>query len=163
MAEGGFLEHADVHGELYGTAWSEYRRAEQEGVDLLLDLDVQGAAQVREKLPSAVTVFLLPPSFEELERRLRGRGIDSESSIRRRLEGARAELLRVAEFDYAIVNDSMEECIEDFVAVIRTARCGVGDRLELAERIVAGIDEGDDYRRTDGGPDSGRLKTGGSR
>jgi guanylate kinase len=141
VAEGGFLEHADVHGELYGTARSEVERARRDGVDLLLDIDVQGAAQVRESLPSAVTVFLLPPSFEELERRLRGRGVDSESSIRRRLAGARAELLRVGEFDYAIVNESIEECIEDFVAVVRAARCRVGAQLELAQRIVAGIDD----------------------
>jgi guanylate kinase len=145
VAEDGFLEHADVHGELYGTARSEVERAQRDGVDLLLDIDVQGAAQVRERLPSAVTVFLIPPSFEELERRLRGRGIDSEGAIRRRLAGARAELLRVAEFDYAIVNESVEECIEDFVAVVRSARCRAAARLELAQRIVAGIDEGEHH------------------
>jgi len=145
VAEDGFLEHADVHGELYGTARSEVERAQRDGVDLLLDIDVQGAAQVRERLPSAVTVFLIPPSFEELERRLRGRGIDSEGAIRRRLAGARAELLRVGEFDYAIVNESVEECIEDFVAVVRSARCRAAARLELAQRIVAGIDEGDQH------------------
>jgi guanylate kinase len=140
VAEGGFLEHADVHGQLYGTAWSEYRQAQQEGVDLLLDLDVQGAAQVRAQLPAAVTVFLLPPSFEELERRLRGRGVDSEGSIKRRLEGARTELLRAGEYDYAIVNDEIEACVEDLVAVVRSARCRAGSRLELAKRIVAAID-----------------------
>ena len=87
-----FLEWAEVHGELYGTSRAEYDRAATDGVDLLLDLDVQGAAQVRKAFPDAVTVFILPPSYTELERRLRGRGAENEGNFRRRLQAAGEEL-----------------------------------------------------------------------
>jgi guanylate kinase len=140
VGERGFLEHAEVHGQLYGTAWSEHRRAAQDGVDLLLDLDVQGAAQVREQLADAVTVFLLPPTLEELERRLRSRRSDEEASIRRRLQGARAELLRAREYDYLVVNDDVERCIGDVVAVIRAARCRATRRLGRADRLLPGLE-----------------------
>ena len=83
------LEWAEVHGNLYGTGRVEYERAESEGVDLLLDLDVPGAAQVRMKMPDAVSVFILPPSFEDLGERLRGRGLDEADTIERRLAVAR--------------------------------------------------------------------------
>jgi guanylate kinase len=137
IAEGAFLEWADVHGERYGTARSELARAARDGVDLLLDLDVQGAAQVRNALPDAVTVFLLPPSFEALEERLRGRGKDSEATIRRRLQGARVELARFAEFDYLMLNDDLEACVASLEAVIRAARSRCSRVAAVAQAVLA--------------------------
>lgn len=119
---GGLLEWANVYGHSYGTGIAEYETARKHGVDLLLDLDVQGARQVREKIKDAVTVFVLPPSYEDLERRLRGRDQDDEASIRRRLEMAGKELSFFETYDYAIVNDDLETCVASLKAVIRAAR-----------------------------------------
>ena len=133
---GMFLEWAEVHQRRYGTSRSEYERAERDGVDLLLDLDVQGAAQVRLKFPDAVTVFLLPPSYEDLERRLRGRAQDDEESVRRRLETAREELGLYREYDYAIVNEDLDECVLALKCIIRAARCRTSRMDEAAGRIL---------------------------
>ena len=134
-AQGKMLEAAQVHGHLYGTGLAELERAGREGVDLLLDVDVQGASQVRAKLPDAVTVFILPPSFEELERRLRGRGLDSGTSILKRLEAAREELSYYGVYDYAIVNDDLDTCVDALKCVIRAARCRTS-RMEDKARTV---------------------------
>lgn len=123
--EGALLEWAEVHGNLYGTAHVEIERARAEGVDVLLDLDVQGASQVRRRIPEAVTVFVLPPSFEALERRLRGRGEDDEATIQRRLAAAGREIDAFCDYDYAIVNDDLEECVEAFKSIVRATRCRV--------------------------------------
>jgi guanylate kinase len=119
---GELLEWAKVHENLYGTAYDEYRKAEGEGVDLLLDLDVQGAGQVRKKFPDVVCVFLLPPSYAALEARIRGRGQDDEQTIRRRLDGACLEVSFYKDYDYAVVNADLEACVEDVKCVIRSAR-----------------------------------------
>ena len=118
----GFLEWANVHGELYGTAREEYERAALDGVDLLLDVDVQGAAQVRERMPEAVTVFLLPPSRAALEARLRGRGGLSEALVEKRLQAARGEVARLAEYEYALINDELDACVEELASIVRVAR-----------------------------------------
>jgi guanylate kinase len=135
-AGGRLLEWAEVHGQLYGTAHEEYVSAQRDGVDLLLDLDVQGAAQVRLKLPDVVTVFILPPSFGDLERRLRGRGQDDEAAIRRRLEAAREEMELFETYDYTLVNQELESCVADLAAVIRAARSRTPAVLEAGRRIV---------------------------
>jgi guanylate kinase len=131
-----FLEHAEVHGHLYGTCWSEHEEAQRAGVDLVLDLDVQGAAQLRQKLPDAVTVFVLPPSFEVLSGRLRARGQDDEATVRRRLKGAREELGRFGEYDYAIVNEDLERSVEALACVIRSARCRTSRLERTAQEIL---------------------------
>jgi guanylate kinase len=130
------LEWAQVHGQLYGTGLAELDRAGREGVDLLLDIDVQGAAKVREKLPDAVTVFILPPSFEELERRLRGRGLDSSTSIRKRLDAAREEMGYYGLYDYAIVNDDLDACVASLKCVIRAARFRTSRMQEKARTVL---------------------------
>jgi guanylate kinase len=135
--EGRLLEWAEVHGHLYGTGIEEIERASGAGVDILLDLDVQGAAQVRERIPEAVTVFVLPPSYEVLEGRLRGRGQDDEASIRRRLAAAGSEIDAFEQYDYAIVNDDIEACVEELKSIVRAARCRVAvvrDRARAIER-----------------------------
>ncbi len=137
LRDGGqLLEWAEVYGHFYGTGMAELERARRDGTDLLLDLDVQGAAQVRQKIADAVTVFVLPPSYEALERRLRGRGQDDEASIRRRLQLAREELSLFATYDYAIVNDDLEACVASLKAIIRAARFRVGRMEGRARQIL---------------------------
>ena len=118
VREQAFLEWAEVHGDLKGTSLAELERARAEGVDLLLDLDVQGAEQVRRRYPQAVTIFVLPPSFAELERRLRGRGTETEESIRERLATARNELAQQDDFTLKLVNNEVAACADALYQVI---------------------------------------------
>lgn len=119
---GEFLEWAEVHGNYYATSkvWIKEQMALDR--DILLEIDWQGAQQVRRNFPDAVGVFILPPSVEELEHRLRGRGTDSDEVIARRLLGARGEMRHVGEFEYVILNNELREAIDDLVAVVRAAR-----------------------------------------
>jgi guanylate kinase len=120
--KGEFLEWAEVHSNYYGTSKRWLEEQMRAGRDILLEIDWQGAQQVRKVFPKAVGVFILPPSVEELERRLRGRGTDSEDVISRRVLGARGEMRHVAEFDYVIINENLPAAIEDLVAVVRASR-----------------------------------------
>ena len=136
VREGAFLEWAEVHGDLKGTASAELERARADGVDLLLDLDVQGAAQVRQRLPGAVSIFILPPSFDELEARLRGRGQDSEAAIRRRLDNARREVARYPEYDYIVLNDHLDNSVNAVKCIVQAVRQR-RPALEAAARRIA--------------------------
>lgn len=133
---GRLLEWAEVHGKLYGTGLVEYERAEGEGVDLLLDLDVAGAAQVRMKLREAVSVFILPPSFRDLGERLRNRGLDGADTIERRLAAAQEEASLYTEYDFTLVNDDLERCVQSLSCVIRAARSRTSRMTSEAERIL---------------------------
>jgi len=130
IAAGEFLEWAEVFGNYYGTALSALDHATAAGKDLLLDIDVQGAVQVMCKLPAAVSIFILPPSPEILERRLRNRSeaehMTAEDVIARRLREARKELERIREYKYALVNDVLELAVQELRAIVLTER-GVGD------------------------------------
>ncbi len=137
---GGLLEWAEVHGNLYGTGRAEVERARNEGRDLLLDLDVSGAAQVRAQIQEAVTVFILPPSYEVLERRLRGRGKDDEPTIRRRLAAAGREIDAFVHYDYAIVNDDLDSCVERLKSIVSAERCRVALVAERAREIERSFD-----------------------
>jgi guanylate kinase len=117
-----FLEHADVFGDYYGTARRFLQKAEENSSDLLLDIDVQGAAQIKSKLPDAVSIFILPPTRVELERRLRERGQDSEEKIQRRLKGARREIENYEKYDYILVNDRLEESVDALEAILLSER-----------------------------------------
>ena len=119
---GEFLEWAEVHGNYYATSKVWIREQMALGRDILLEIDWQGAQQLRRAFPAAVGVFILPPSVEELEHRLRGRGTDSDEVIARRLLGARGEMRHVGEFEYVILNNELREAIDDLVAVVRAAR-----------------------------------------
>ncbi|QID19457.1 guanylate kinase [Nitrogeniibacter mangrovi] len=119
---GEFLEWAEVHGNYYGTSKAWLRSELDAGRDTLVEIDWQGAQQVRKMFPESVGIFILPPSMDELERRLRGRGTDSEEVIIRRLLGARGEMRHVSEFDYVIINNELPDALEDLVAVVRAAR-----------------------------------------
>ena len=107
VRRGEFVEWADVYGHLYGTAHKQLQAAQKAGQDILLDIDVQGHQQVRQRLPEAVSVFILPPSFQELSRRLRDRHSDAPEVIERRLQTAREEIAHWAEYDYLVVNDDL--------------------------------------------------------
>jgi guanylate kinase len=117
-----FLEWAEVHGNFYGTSkkWIADRLAA--GADVLLEIDWQGAQQVRSLFPAAIGVFILPPSMDELTRRLTGRGTDSSEVISRRLAAAQAEMRHVGEFDYVIINDQLAQALDDLRAVVRASR-----------------------------------------
>jgi guanylate kinase len=137
-----FLEHAEVFGNYYGTARRFLRDAEQSGKDLLLDIDVQGAAQIKSKLPEAVTIFILPPNRGELERRLRRRSVDSEEVMLRRLETATREIENYVKYDYILVNDRLEDSIDALKAILLAERArrsgnsrnvGDGDMLARAQ------------------------------
>jgi guanylate kinase len=122
IAGGQFLEWAEYSGHLYGTAVVDTDRELETGADLVLVIDVQGARQVRRHHKSSVLVFLLPPSFEKLEARLRSRGEDSEAQIRQRLETARHEVAAVPEYDYVVVNHEIDACVEQLRAVVVAER-----------------------------------------
>ncbi|MCX8016666.1 MAG: guanylate kinase [Rhodocyclaceae bacterium] len=120
--KGDFLEWAEVHGNFYGTSKRWLLEEMQAGRDALLEIDWQGAQQVRALMPQAVSIFIMPPSLEELERRLRGRGQDSEEVIQRRVAAALGEMRHVGEFDFVIINNDLQEALQDLAAAVRAAR-----------------------------------------
>jgi guanylate kinase len=136
------LEWATVHEERYGTALAEYETARAAGEDLLLDIDVQGAAQVRARFQNAVAVFILPPSAAALEARLRGRGQDQERQVQTRLRNARFELASYRAYDYVVVNDDLERCADALQCIIRAARCRTSQVEETVQGILATFEEG---------------------
>jgi len=132
ISRGEFVEWADVYGHLYGTAHKPLQAFQKAGKDILLDIDVQGHAQVHKRLPEAVSVFILPPSFEELSRRLWDRHSDAPEEIERRLQTAREEIGHWAEYDYLVVNDNLKDATQALQAIVRAARCS---RLSQAGRV----------------------------
>lgn len=135
-AEGGFLEWATVHGNLYGTSRGEVEPRLASGIDVLLDIDVQGARQVRSSVPEAVKVIVFPPSREILEARLRSRASDAPDAVARRLAVAAKEMAEFGEFDYAIINDSLEPAVDELRSIIVARRAGRGRRRERLETIL---------------------------
>lgn len=127
-----FLEWAQVHGMFYGTDGEQIDRWLKAGDDVLLDIDVQGARQVRSVFPGARTIFILPPSMEVLEERLRGRGTESPEQVAKRLAAARVEMQQFPWYDFIIVNDVLGEAIADLNAILRACRC---DRAVQAPRL----------------------------
>src|SRR5579864_7032432 len=117
-----FLEHANVFGNYYGTARSFLRKAEEQGKDLLLDIDVQGAEQIRAKIPEAASIFILPPNRGELEQRLRNRSQDTESVIQRRLDAATREIENYGKYDYILVNDRLDVSAAGLEAIVLSER-----------------------------------------
>ena len=130
LERGEFLESAEVHGNRYGTgeAWIRAQRAA--GRDILLEIDWQGAQQVRRIFPDSIGIFILPPSIAELEKRMRARGQDSEQVVRRRLAVAADEMSHAAEFEYVIINKDFDEALRDLIAVVRACRLSYARQLE---------------------------------
>jgi guanylate kinase len=131
-----FVEWADVYGHLYGTARRQICAALESGRDILLDIDVQGHAQVRERLPDAVSIFILPPSFHELARRLRRRHSDAPEEIRRRLDTAAREIGHWHEYDFLVVNDRVDSAVEALKAIVRAARFRRVSQTRRAAKIA---------------------------
>jgi guanylate kinase len=137
MKEAGeFLEHADVFGNYYGTSATATESALASGRDLVLVIDVQGARQVRSRASAAVGIFVLPPSFEVLEDRLRRRSKDSDEQINRRLAVARSEVDAVADYDYVVVNDEVEPAVQRLKAVVEAERARLRRMKPTARRII---------------------------
>jgi len=128
-----FLEHAEVFGNYYGTARRFLREAENRSNDLLLDIDVQGASKIKEKIPEAVSIFILPPDRDKLEWRLRTRGLDSEEVIRRRLDTARREIENYSKYDYILVNNLLEQSADELKDIVLAERLKKKGRAELSE------------------------------
>lgn len=122
ITKGEFLEHAEVFGNYYGTSKVWIENNLNKGIDVFLDIDWQGARQIRDKMPDAKSVFILPPSKEELERRLNARGQDSEAVIATRMNEAQAEISHYTEYDYVIINDDFDVALMDFRAILRAER-----------------------------------------
>lgn len=135
-ARGGFLEWAVVHGNLYGTSREEVEPRLESGIDVLLDIDVQGARQVRSHVPEAVKVIVFPPSRAVLEKRLKARGSDAPDAVLRRLAAARKEMEEWGEFDYAIINEDLEAAVDELRSILVARRAGKGRRRERLESIL---------------------------
>ena len=132
---GDFLEHNEVHGNFYGTARSEVLPRLAAGEDVVLDIDVQGARDIREAHPEAISIFIVPSSAEELERRLRKRGLDGEDAIRKRLINAAKEVAQAEEFQYVIVNDDLDRAGLELESVVRAARLTPARQARVLERL----------------------------
>ncbi len=133
VERGEFLEWASVFGHRYGTPWSAVMAARKSGQDLVLDIDVQGAALLKKQLPEAVRVFILPPVRESLERRLRDRSTDEEATIKRRLREAANEVGLYRDYDYVVVNDDVEDALSRLRGVLTAER---SKRINMAGRIA---------------------------
>ena len=134
-AKGEFLEYAEVFGNYYGTHQSELERAKAQGLDLVLDIDVQGARQLKKKIPAAVSIFILAPSRQILEQRLRARSQDSEAVIQRRLHDAAEEIRNYSQYDYVLVNREVESSVDTLVSIVKATRSR-RDRMEEQIRPI---------------------------
>src|SRR5271163_5258390 len=139
VARGDFLEYARVFGKhSYGTPKKWLEESRRKNLDLVLEIDVQGAAQVKEKLPESVAIFILPPSREELEHRLRGRGTDADEEIKRRLAKAHDEIAAFGKYyDYCVVNDDVERAGREAQAIVTALRCSSARRRATVEQLLA--------------------------
>jgi guanylate kinase len=137
IGQDAFLEWADVFGNLYGTAEADTAHERTSGRDLVLVIDVQGARQIRSRCTGTVGVFVLPPSYAVLEQRLRGRSKDSEAAIQRRLATARAEIAAFLEYDYVVVNDELDACVQRLHAIVLAERSRLRMMRGRAEQVVS--------------------------
>jgi guanylate kinase len=136
IANGDFLEWAEVHGNLYGTSRRAVEEIRSSGSDVILTIDIQGAAQARKLFPDAVSVFVMPPSLDALARRLENRGTDTAQDRRLRLDSALHEMEQYVNFDYVVINDDLDRAIDELVAIITAERCRTARRREIAARIL---------------------------
>jgi guanylate kinase len=137
VAAGVFLEHAEVHGNLYGTSGTTVQALLAQGRDVLLEIDWQGAQQIRRSKPDCVSVFILPPSRAELERRLRGRGSDTAAVIEQRLRNSREEIAHAHEFDFILINDVFDDALTDLQSIVRAVRQRSALQWRRHETLIA--------------------------
>jgi|SRR5579883_2154430 len=139
VKRGEFFEHAVVHGDLKGTARTAVERTLAQGKDVLLEIDWQGARQVRAQMADTVSIFILPPSRAELERRLRARAQDSEATIRRRLDDSRGDIAHAVEFDYIVVNDDFATALSDLRSIITARQLRAADQRERYAALLTDL------------------------
>lgn len=135
IARNEFLEYAEYVGNYYGTSLKVIQEKLEHGIDVLLDIEVQGAAKVKEKCPEAVMIFIIPPSFEELSRRLRERKTDTEEKIAGRLQKAKQEFKEIPIYDYLIVNDQVKTAVDEIFSILTAESCKTKKRLYLTEGL----------------------------
>ena len=138
IERGAFAEWAEVHGNLYGTSLRALHERLVQGVDVILDIDVQGALQLAEKVPEALLVFVLPPSWDELRRRLQGRGSEDAAVVERRLANARGELDQALRYHYLVVNDHLDRAVEELTHIVRAERCRTKRREAMVGELLKG-------------------------
>ncbi|MBO0860366.1 MAG: guanylate kinase [Chloracidobacterium sp.] len=136
VAHGDFLEWAEVHSNLYGTSRRAVEEIRSSGFDVILTIDIQGAAQARRLFPDAISVFIMPPSLEALSKRLESRGTDTASDRRLRLDGALHEMEQYVNFDYIVINDDLNRAIDELVAIITAERCRLARRRDVSMVIL---------------------------
>ena len=135
IANGGLLEHAEVYGNYYGTPRAMVEEKLQQGHNVILEIEMKGAAQVRQSYPEAITIFVLPPSLEELRKRIRGRGTETEEAIRLRMSKTLEELQELVHYDYYVINDILEDAVQRTEAIIDAETVRVGaDAAELIRK-----------------------------
>jgi guanylate kinase len=133
---GEFLESAEVYGNLYGTSQNRIRQEIARGRDILLEIDWQGATQVRRLFPDCVSIFILPPSLAALEQRLKGRGKDSDAVIAKRMAAVREDVSHVAEFNYVIINNNLNDALQELAAVVLSARLRSSQQLSRHQELI---------------------------
>lgn len=131
------LEHNEFVGNYYGTPREPVERAVANGQDMVIEVDVNGAAQIREKLPEAVSIFIMPPSFAELKRRLSGRGTESEELIQKRLNSALGEIKRAVEYDYIVVNKDIAAAADNIMSVILSSRLKTDRQTKIIDEVLS--------------------------
>ena len=131
------LEHNEFVGNYYGTPREPVERAVANGQDMVIEVDVNGAAQIREKMHEAVSIFIMPPSFAELKRRLSGRGTESEELIQKRLTSALGEIKRAAEYDYIVVNEDIAAAADDIMSVILSSRLKTDRQTKIIDEVLS--------------------------
>jgi guanylate kinase len=134
---GEFLEWAEYQGELYGTTRAFVEQEIAAGKDVILDIDVQGALQVKQRIPEARAIFILPPSFPELQRRLKGRKLETDEAVQRRLEAAKKEIRYYRNYDYIVINDVLENAIRLLECIVRSGAAAPAHEEDRIEEIIA--------------------------
>ena len=136
IAEGGFLEYANVYGNYYGTPLGKIEERLAKGVDILLEIDTQGALNVMKKCPDGLFIFLVPPSLPELERRIRGRGSETEESLQKRMGSACKEIEDGRKYSYVVVNDTVKHAVQRILAIRAAEHCRVDRNQEIFEELA---------------------------
>ena len=139
IEDDGFLEHANVYGNFYGTPKKQVMEWLEQGIDVILEIDVQGALQVKKTYPEGVFIFILPPSIEELKKRIMGRGSETEETMARRLGAALREISCIDQYDYRVINEDLDTAIGCVRSIITAEQCTLND--EEVDRIVSRYEE----------------------
>lgn len=131
-----FLEYNEYAGNYYGTPKAQVLKATDGGSDIIIEVDVNGAFNIRKKMPEAVSIFIMPPSFKELERRLTGRGSESDEVIEKRMKNALGEIERATEYDYIVVNDNIANAVEDLAAIIKSEKLRINNQKNIINEVL---------------------------